>query len=73
MRDFSGMKGTRIIGITETTIEIIIKIIIKKDITRLSLISVIMRKRTATIIIRKITTAVINLGMRGEEMIVINL
>ena len=45
MRDFSGMRGIRIIGITETTIEIIIKI----------------------------TTAVISLGMRGEEMIVINL
>lgn len=70
-RDFSGMKGIRIIGITETTIEIIIKIIIMKDITHHSLITVIMRTKTATII--KITTAVISLGMRGEEMIVINL
>jgi len=72
MRDFRGMRAIRIIGITET-IEIIIKIIIMKDMTRHYLITVIMRKMTATITIRIITTAVISQGRRGEEMIVINL
>jgi hypothetical protein len=71
-RDFRGMRAIRIIGITET-IEIIIKIIIMKDMTRHYLITVIMRKMTATITIRKITTVVISQGRRGEEMIVINL
>jgi len=66
------MRAIRIIGITET-IEIIIKIIIMKDMTRHYLITVIMRKMTATITIRIITTAVISQGRRGEEMIVINL
>ena len=64
------MKG---IIITET-IEIIIKIIIKKDISHLSLIIVIMKMMTGIFNVpRIITTEVISLGMKGEEMIVINL
>ena len=57
------------IGITETTIEIIIKIIIMRDISHLSL-TIIMNMVNGIINARKITTEVTNQGMI-EEMIVI--
>jgi hypothetical protein len=72
-RGSSGLKGKRIIIITET-IEIIIKIIIMKDISHLRLIIVIMKMMTGIINDpRIITTEAISLGMKGEEMIVIDL
>jgi hypothetical protein len=71
MRGFSGMRVIRIIGITETTTtEIIIKIIIMKNITHHSI--VIMMEGISTSRDMKITTEGINIGMRGEEMIVID-
>jgi len=71
-RGSSGLKDKRIIIITET-IEIIIKIIIMKDITHLRPIIVILKMMTAINDPRIITTEVISLRMKGEEMIVINL
>jgi non-homologous end joining protein Ku len=69
MRGFSALRGIRMIGITETTIEIIIKIIIMRDISHLSL-TIIMNMVNGIINARKITTEVTNQGMK-EEMIVI--
>ena len=69
MRGFSALRGIRMIGITETTIEIIIKIIIMRDISHLSL-TIIMNMVNGIINVRKITTEVTNQGMK-EEMIVI--
>lgn len=69
MRGFSALRGIRMIGITETTIEIIIKIIIMRDISHLSL-TIIMNMVNGIINARKITTEVTNQGMI-EEMIVI--
>ena len=69
MRGFSALRGIRMIGITETSIEIIIKIIIMRDISHLSL-TIIMNMVNGIINARKITTEVTNQGMI-EEMIVI--
>lgn len=69
MRGFSALRGIRMIGITETTIEFIIKIIIMRDISHLSL-TIIMNMVNGIINARKITTEVTNQGMI-EEMIVI--
>ena len=69
MRGFSALRGIRMIGITETTIEIIIKIIIMRDISHLRL-TIIMNMVNGIINARKITTEVTNQGMI-EEMIVI--
>ena len=69
MRGFSALRGIRMIGITETTIEIIIKIIIMRDISHLSL-TIIMNMVNGITNARKITTEVTNQGMI-EEMIVI--
>ena len=69
MRGFSALRGIRMIGITETTIEIIIKIIIMRDISHLSL-TIIMNMVNGIINARKITTEATNQGMI-EEMIVI--
>lgn len=69
MRGFSALRGIRMIGITETTIEFIINIIIMRDISHLSL-TIIMNMVNGIINARKITTEVTNQGMI-EEMIVI--
>ena len=69
MRGFSALRGIRMIGITETTIEFIINIIIMRDISHLSL-TIIMNMVNGIINARKITTEATNQGMI-EEMIVI--
>jgi hypothetical protein len=69
MRGFSALRGIRMIGITETTIEFIINIIIMRDISHLSL-TIIMNTVNGIINVRKITTEATNQGMI-EEMIVI--